>query len=251
MIKQKEMLILCALVLGMLLISGCCGKPTIQDNGELQQDIEDGKSVMWIGPHPDDEVSAAGTLALACGHEGNKCWVFAFLTTEQIREGLEPALREEANDWLEENYLEEYIYYPGEARDKPPEEIKATVKSVIEEKRPDIILTFSPYGYYNHPDHQAVSNLLTNIRSELSYRPEIYHIINMDNALSQKHQEYTKYPPTDEINLDFYSETLGKTVFEAKIEIAEAYAPSVPLIKASLENPEFYKDKKEYFRKAR
>jgi LmbE family N-acetylglucosaminyl deacetylase len=35
--------------------------------------IEDGASVLWVAPHPDDESIAGSLLALACRAPGNPC----------------------------------------------------------------------------------------------------------------------------------------------------------------------------------
>ncbi len=224
---------------------------------ELEKDINNGMSIMMIEPHPDDEVYTPGIFMIA-GNKGNKCWVVALISVDHIPEQAREA-RRQAISWFEEKYLEEYINL-GMARgiagkwhgwEWDFETIKAKYKEVIEEKQPDILLTFSPYGSCDLPEHYEISNIITNIWDELTYepKPKIYWFINTDQGPRvEECNEDEHYPPTDVLNLDTYSDKLGMTYWEAKIEIWQKYAPSVPPLYNILD-PDFLEknDKKEYF----
>ena len=209
---------------------------------------------MWIGPHPDDEMFMAGTIALASGDRGNKCYVLCVVSVDNINPDLNITKRKEAIAWFTKTYLTEYIDLNYS---RPPdfnwENISTQIYNTVEAIKPDVIVTFTPYGYDNNPDHVTLSKSVTDIYDQLSYKPKIYYIINMDQDLPPNSQnyEYKKYPPTDVINLNVHSTKLGKTFWDAKLEIWGHYAQSIPDLQKLLND---YKrlqnnDEKEYFMK--
>lgn len=229
----------------------------------LLKDIEDGKSIMGIWPHPDDECLTPGIFAVAAS-KGNKCWIVTLIGMSSPPYSENPEIRQariDAIDWFKEQYLEEYIMFdmlrePGTGWHGWTwsfEEIKAYYKAEIEEKKPDILLTFTPHGYMDNTEgeHAWISNMVTEIREELDYNPKIYWFINTDQGPRSDgpFDEDEKYPPTDVINLDVYSDTVGMTYWEAKLEFWEHYSPSVGALNRWMETPGNLEnnDRKEYF----
>lgn len=49
--------------------------------------------------------------------------------------------------------------HPDALINAPAEEVTARLVAVLRELRPDVVLTFEPYGGYGHPDHIAISRL--------------------------------------------------------------------------------------------
>jgi hypothetical protein len=92
------------------------------------------------------------------------------------------------------------------------------------------------------------------IYNNLGYEADMYYLINMnqDLAPNKANREYENYPPTDAINLDAYSAKLGKTFWEAKLEVWEHYSHSIPDLEKLLNNTEKLQnnDRKEYFTRA-
>ena len=179
--------------------------------------------------------------------------------------------RQQAIQWFKETYL-----WPNggdlinldmpRGQDPPPpsnagwhgwhwtmDEIKAAFKEQIEEKQPDILLTFTPYGACDLPEHGEISEMITEIWNELTYEPKpmIYWFINTDQGprLEDDCNEDELYPPTDILDLDVYSDALGMTYWDAKKEFWEQYAPSVGALNNWLNTPGNLdsNDKKEYF----
>lgn len=237
------------------------------DEGELLKDIEKGKSIMWLEPHPDDEVYSPGLFAVA-RDKGNQVWVVTLVEIASIPT-IAQIPRQEAINWFEEKYLKpgggEYInlgmkrgsLYP------PPcsqihgycwtyEELKAAYKKQIEEKRPDMLVTFSPFGYMGGYEHAEISKIAIEVWNELDWetKPKIYWFINTNQGPRvDAYNENELYPPTDVLELDVHSDVLNMTYWEAKIEIWQKYSISVPPLKNFL-TPEFIEsgnDKKEYF----
>ena len=183
---------------------------------------------------------------------GNKCYVLCVVSVDNINPDLNITKRKEAIAWFTKTYLTEHIDLNYS---RPPafdwEKIKTEIFTKVEALKPDIIITFTPYGYYNQLDHIATSKIVTDIYDQLSYKPKIYYIINMDQDLPPNSQnyEYEKYPPTDVIDLHNYSAKLGKTYWDAKLEVWEHYAQSIPDLQKLLNDHERLQnnDEKEYF----
>ncbi len=251
---KNKLLILIPIIF--IFLTGCFSSTPDDNNGSeyksnnLRRAIDDAKSIMWIGPHPDDEMFISGTLALAGGDKGNKCYCICIVSPDDINPDLNITNRKEAINWFKNTYLEDYTSL-NETRPFSWENIKTKIQTIIEEIKPDIIITFSPYGYFNQPDHVATSMTLTELYNSLSYKPEIYYVINMDQdlPLNKKNYEYNQYPPTDIINLNVYSNKLGKTYWNAKIEIWEHYSKSIPDLALLLNNKKLIEknDRNEYF----
>jgi len=229
---------------------------------ELERDINSGMSIMGLWPHPDDECFVPGIFILA-GSKGNKCWVVTLISldsypyTPESRE-----LRQQANDWFEDTYLEEYINLNMVRAAPSPdlwhgypwsnETIKARYITEIEAKQPDILLTFTPYGFSGGLEHTLLSEMITEIWDELTYepKPKIYWFINTDQGpRSEENNEHELYPPTNILDLDVYSDTLGMTYWEAKVEFWEQYAPSLGALDTWMNTPGNLEgnDRKEYF----
>jgi LmbE family N-acetylglucosaminyl deacetylase len=246
----------------------------------LLKDINDGKSIMWLEPHPDDEVHSPGIFTLACGKGRNKCWVISLIGVDSPPLSENQELRKnrlEAIRWFEEQYLEEYIMLDM-PRDQesggwhkwnwPIGKVKAAYKAQIEEKQPDILLTFTPHGWLDQPEgeHAVISNIITEIQNELTYepKPKIYWFVNTDQGQRYDrssppktpldpgyipYNEHIIYPPTDMIDMDVYSDILGVTYWEAKLEILEHYRHSIGPLDRYLDDSAFLgmNDHKEYF----
>jgi hypothetical protein len=150
------------------------------------------------------------------------------------------------------------------------EEMKANFKEQIDLKKPDILITFTPYGYMDGFDHAEINQLTMEIWDELTWepKPKVYWFVNTDQGPRYDkslpppgkspldpgytpYNEHLLYPPTDVLDLDVYSEALGKTFWEAKLGIWEHYRDSIPPLDVYMDDFAFraYNDRKEYFYK--
>jgi LmbE family N-acetylglucosaminyl deacetylase len=230
---------------------------TFRDSGELQKDIDSGKTVMFIFPHPDDEAWVAGTLAMVAADKGTFCYVCCLGSVANVRsENIDVPSRLQAIRWLTKAYLRDYIFLENNFTSITPKMLtamKPRLIEAIEDKKPDIIITFSPAGYDGNINHRMASKLVGEAYYSLSYKPKLYYVINIDQELQMKAREYRKYPPTDIIDLDVFSEKMDKTIWDAKLEIWRRYSDSSPALMGitartkRLEN----NDHKEYFMKVR
>jgi LmbE family N-acetylglucosaminyl deacetylase len=228
-----------------------------KNKGDLQKDIEESKTAMFVCPHPDDEVFIAGTIAFSEKDKDNIFYVLCVGSLDNVRkESIDVPSRIKAIRWLDKTYLKDYIFLDNiftKIEPKMAQEIKKQVAYMIEERKPDIIITFSPAGYDGNHNRKMISKIVTDACLLLSYRPKVYYVINMDQELQFKAREYRKHPPTDIIDLNVDSKRLGKSVWEAKLEIWSHYSDSVPAIMGIMAHTERLEknDRKEYFMRAR
>jgi LmbE family N-acetylglucosaminyl deacetylase len=137
-------------------------------------------TLLAIFAHPDDEAfSSGGTLAyyatsgyrvaLICATRGEAGEIAdpALATKENLGEVREAELRCSTKSMgFEEVYLLDYcdsgMVGTGMNQDNTAyinasdEEVIGKLVKIIREVRPDVILTFEPYGIYGHPDHIAI-----------------------------------------------------------------------------------------------
>jgi hypothetical protein len=240
--------------------------------GNLYSFIEKGESIMGFWPHPDDENYIPGLFAVAKDH-GCNVWVSCVVDPENsyplVEPGNERTLqnRMKAIQWLKDTFLAEgddsYTYWyarpkQGTGKPLPPDdEIKQKYKDRILEKRPDILVTFTPFGYVEsgqdgEGQHGTISAIVSEIWEELplDYKPKIYWFVNMDQGPRQVppyYEEYKLFPPTFNLNLDVKCTNLEwETYWDAKVEFWEQYEPSINPQSWILDNLDI-NDKKEYF----
>jgi LmbE family N-acetylglucosaminyl deacetylase len=130
--------------------------------------------LLAILAHPDDESMAMGGALAKYAAEGVETYLIS--ATRGERGWFGPAedypgpealgrIREAelyaAADVLglqEVNFLD---YMDGEVDQADPAEIIAKIVSHLRRIRPQVVLTFDPYGLYGHPDHIAISQYTT------------------------------------------------------------------------------------------
>jgi LmbE family N-acetylglucosaminyl deacetylase len=115
-------------------------------------------TVLGVWAHPDDEAFlSAGLMALARRH-GQR--VVVATATAGERGGDAAVRRRELAASLAAVGVTEHRWFcfgDGSCADVPLPLGRDTVAAVIDEVRPDTILTFGPDGITGHPDHTAVS----------------------------------------------------------------------------------------------
>ncbi len=129
--------------------------------------VEGYKNILVIFPHPDDEIfSAGGVMAL------NKRATLLILTkgergTEDAH--LDPKLKEiRSQEEIKSAGIlrvKKLIHkdYGDLGLDQKKEEIRQEISQVINAEKPDLIITFDPSGFDGHPDHIAVSQVVTDL----------------------------------------------------------------------------------------
>jgi LmbE family N-acetylglucosaminyl deacetylase len=132
------------------------------------------RRVACVFAHPDDDTyGVAGALAL---HAGGDLQVTAVLTTSgeagliadpslATRERLGAVREEEDRRAWQALGLEPVIHFlrhpDGGVADVPREQLVAEYLSILQEARPDVVITFGPDGVTAHADHVAVGAAAT------------------------------------------------------------------------------------------
>jgi LmbE family N-acetylglucosaminyl deacetylase len=123
--------------------------------------------VLAVFAHPDDESLLAGGTLAACAAAGRRVAIVSMTRGERgpgggaelgaLREaelrGAARALGAAAAKCLD--------YPDGELADIDEREAAGTLAGLLERERPETVITFSEEGLYWHPDHLAVSRLLS------------------------------------------------------------------------------------------
>jgi len=130
--------------------------------------------LMAILAHPDDESLGNGGMLAKYGAEGIKTYLVTatrgergWFGDEQTYPGLEELgkIREDelldAAKVLAIRHVEFLNYIDGDVDQAPPEEAIASIAGHLRHVRPDVVVTFGPFGGYGHPDHIAISQFTT------------------------------------------------------------------------------------------
>jgi LmbE family N-acetylglucosaminyl deacetylase len=157
-----------------------------------------GKSgILAVFAHPDDETTVSPLLAryTALGHpirlvtvtSGQKgTGPFTRLSGDALGAAREDELRCAARlIGIPSPVLLQY-QDQGISQPEVMAEIAGHLRRIIAEARPDVVITFGPDGATGHPDHRAVSNIVTAVFQErelLAYRPKKLYYVTMPESI--------------------------------------------------------------------
>ena len=176
------------------------------------------KKILAVLAHPDDEtLGFGGTLAryaatglethLICATRGQRGWFGApddypgAAALGLIREG---ELRQAAQVLnLKSVHLLDYM--DGELDQAEPESIIPQIAAHVRRIRPQIVLTFDPYGVYGHPDHIAIAQFTTAAMIEAAGGPQ-------GNGLPPHRVEALYYRVMTQAELAAYQSAFGDLV---------------------------------------
>lgn len=137
--------------------------------GECVREIPE-KRMLAIFAHPDDESFAAGGMLAKYAHEDVRVVLLCLTKGEAGILGMPPKFAGpiragELRRAEEQLGLEAYIYsYPdGELARTDSGVLLETISTWIDMVQPQVIVTFGPEGVSGHPDHIAVSKLVTQV----------------------------------------------------------------------------------------
>lgn len=141
---------------------------------------------MWA--HPDDETYLAGGLLAALRDVGQR--VVCVTATrgeaavegagEQDRDQLARLRTAELTEAMAVLCVEEHRwlgYADGGCRSADPEQAVERLRGIVEQVRPDTVLTFGPDGFTGHPDHVAVGAWAGRAVQASSCRPRVLHAV--------------------------------------------------------------------------
>jgi LmbE family N-acetylglucosaminyl deacetylase len=249
---MKKLAIYLALFLGLLLVSSpflliYWGRGMLHDSDVPQREelipSAPKQKVLAIFPHPDDEVTVAGTVMglKAAGHEvtlvcltrgekGNA----AQITSEKELARLRTAEMQLSAETLGVDELIQLDYADGGIKALGMDSLKAVVYALIQTQKPDILLSYdSKVGLYGHSDHmltgKAVEEVFLGSRGATDFAPkQLYQVtlskkqIEVAIKLSAGFQK--NYPKDPEKGLPAPDFSIGtQTYFSRTLQVMQAH----------------------------
>ncbi|MDW3646938.1 MAG: PIG-L deacetylase family protein [Bacteroidia bacterium] len=134
----------------------------------------DGKKLMAVFAHPDDESLMMGGALAKYAAEGVETYLLMATRGERGRFGVnggkpgidivgkvrEQELRNAARE-LQMTEVSFLNYLDGDLDKSDPQEIISRIAMHIRRLQPQVVVTFGPDGAYGHPDHVAISQFTT------------------------------------------------------------------------------------------
>ncbi|HEY0755984.1 MAG TPA: PIG-L deacetylase family protein [Ktedonobacteraceae bacterium] len=144
--------------------------------------------LMCVLAHPDDESLGNGGMLAKYAAEGIKTSLVTatrgergWFGDEREYPGLEALgkIREnellDAVEVLDIRYVDFLDYIDGDLDQAHPAEAIAKIVGHLRHVRPDVVVTFGPYGGYGHPDHIAISQFTTAALAEAANPNSLYY----------------------------------------------------------------------------
>jgi LmbE family N-acetylglucosaminyl deacetylase len=192
----------------------------LTDFSPKNADFSKFNKILLIFPHPDDEVLTCGGLISILNTTGKKITDLILTKGEKGQEGAiyDPKLKKirvketaEVTRILGISKIIQDDFGDGELSNKKTE-IEKRIREVITTEKPDLIITYDQSGLYGHPDHIAVSEIVTNILSVGAEHVQPYgaqHVVPLQNiklwyvSFPQKFYNLTSLPTHMADNPDF------------------------------------------------
>lgn len=257
---MKKLLIVSLGIIGFILLISpwfliLVGRVKLHDQSVPQQEqlVDNGQKqrILVIFPHPDDEVTVAGTLMklkdqghelqMVCLTRGEK-GKSAGIEDEILLAKLRTAEMQQAADVIGADRLDLRDYPDSGLEGMGIDSLKRIVQSIIAEINPDVLISYdSKVGLYGHPDHrltgQAVEEVFLENKDEAGFAPqEMYQVtlckkqIKLALRLSEGFQKnYPKDPSRGLPKPDFSIKT--QAYFDRTLDVMEAHQTQQAVLK--------------------
>lgn len=144
--------------------------------------------ILYIFAHPDDETFACGgTIAhfastgkarqiLYCATHGEAGKTGGICAPEELGNIRVLELKKAARI-LGIDQLIIRDYGDGELHKQPPELLVRDIQDVMEQEKPDLIITFPPSGISGHKDHKVIQQAVLEAVKKTSFPTKLYYIV--------------------------------------------------------------------------
>lgn len=138
----------------------------------------EGKKILFIYPHPDDETMASGALmnffaqnsvvrviSVTSGQYGDELLKLPPEKLGALRKiELKNAMKDlNVDDFSVLNFID------GQTKNTKSE-VKTALKNEISQFNPDLVVTYEKCGFYGHPDHVALSEVIHSLSEEMNFK---------------------------------------------------------------------------------
>jgi LmbE family N-acetylglucosaminyl deacetylase len=167
----KISLILLAILVIATIIFWLIGFFISYDHKVPTKSIKAYKKVLFIFPHPDDEVLTVGGFTQMLAAQGSTSTYLILTKGERGTEGaklnisLKKIRTEEAKKVAQILNISKLIHKDfgdGQLKNKK-KELEKIIQQTIENEQPDLIVTYDLAGLYGHDDHIAVAEITTDL----------------------------------------------------------------------------------------
>jgi LmbE family N-acetylglucosaminyl deacetylase len=130
------------------------------------------RRLLAIFPHPDNEAVTCGGFLHRASKSG--CLVTLAILTKGERGGTHPSFEpnlkfvrsaeaQAAGSVLGLSGLRQFDLGDGQLQDKR-QELEKVIYGLVEQEKPDLLITYDLAGFYGHPDHVACSEIVTRLK---------------------------------------------------------------------------------------
>lgn len=148
-----------------------------------------GNRVMFVFPHPDDEITCAGTLK-ALNRQGKETILITLTrgeagTTNGLVDESDPVRKkrelgqlrsrelESVSELLDIDRLEIFDFPDSGIKDIPADVLKSVIEEKIDRYQPSVIITYDDkIGLYGHPDHVIIARYVKEIFESKKDKPD-------------------------------------------------------------------------------
>jgi LmbE family N-acetylglucosaminyl deacetylase len=139
-------------------------------------------TVLTVWAHPDDETYLVGGLFALLRDAGQRVVCVTATRGEAggTEEGLAEIRTQELEGALKVLGVEEHYWldHPdGGCAEVDPEGPVGVLAGLLDDVRPDTVITFGPDGFTGHPDHQTVSHWTDLALARATYKPRLLHAV--------------------------------------------------------------------------
>lgn len=198
-------------------------------------------TILGIWAHPDDESFMTGGLLSMAAVNGQQIICFTATKGEAGQTADESRWPQATLGKTRETELQNALnilgiknhhqsdYGDGKCAEANESEAVARIVELIEQYKPDTILTFPPDGVTGHPDHQAISRWAQAAVGQSDHKPQVYFAVqtqeSYDSFLKVLDDKFNIYFATD--NPVFIPESKCDVLFKLEPSVASKKAQAL------------------------
>ena len=199
------------------------------------QDVSKLGTILGIWAHPDDESFMVGGLLSMAAANGQQVVCVTLTRGEAGQTADESKWPQATLGQTREQELKKALsvlginnhhlfdYGDGKCAERTDEELVPLLIDLINQHKPDTIITFPPDGITGHPDHQAVSRWARRAAEKAEKKPQVYFAVQTqeayDSFLKVLDEKFNFYFATDKPV--FVLEAECDLLFKLELPVAE------------------------------